>query len=291
MEDNYNTNFNLRLFENNDYNNSFIQNTENLDNSFLFDKKENNFQLKNEINLETYQFSQFSQFEFFPINFSVEKEGNDNNILLNKKRKLGRKKNNDKKYNENSHDKYSRDNLQRKIKHLAIESCINYINEKILGKIYENNYTPFKKDEFRLIKIDHNIIKNIKADYNRMLNKQTIKWICTQKKCKKYKNYEDNHNKILIEKGLKDSSGEDKKKLEVLLNMTFLEYLDIFSGKNTENNINLTGLMTLENYCETYDFKAKNPDHEEYKQYLKKYCHDYENILNKIKERKTKKKK
>lgn len=219
---------------------------------------------------------------------------NDDSILLNKKRKLGRKKKEEKNNiidNNNCHTKYRKDNLQRKLKYISIDSCFKYINEYLLDKIYCQKYNSRKEYEYRLIKINHELIRNIKTDYNKKLLEQKMRWIFTQTKCKKFKNYEDNHNEFLIKKCLIDSQGDDKLKLELLFNMTYSEYLDFYCGKKKEYKDILNKIITLEQYCESEEFKKMHPDYDKYKKELKNYAHEYKNILYKTNERRPKKNK
>lgn len=219
-----------------------------------------------------------------------------NNSFLNKKRKTGRKKDEEKKTkkdnDQNCHDKYSKDNLNRKTKHISIGACLNYINEKILDKIYINKYNSRKTSQYRLIKIDHSLIKNIKKDFNEELLEKNIKWIFTRDKCKKYKQYENNHNEILIENSLKDVTGELKEKLEQILNMAYLDYLNYYCGNINDYKDIFEGLITLDQYIESEDFKKEHPeDHEQYKENLKIYCCNYQNILKQTNGRNSKPKK
>ena len=216
---------------------------------------------------------------------------NNTNLL---KRKRGRRTKEEKEKNtENNqiyHDKYRKDNILRKIKHICIESCFNFVND-ILNKTYNKHSSKLqRKFEFQLIKLNHELVKDIKVDFNRFIAKQTIKWILTNNKCTKFKNYEDNHNQILIEKILLDCTEQDRIKLELLLNMTFLDYLDLYCGKKVEDKDIFDSLITFEQYCNDDNFKKKNPDHEQYKNCLKEYLFNYENNLITTKERKPRKK-
>ena len=218
----------------------------------------------------------------------------ENHTMLNRKRKIGRRSNEEKLINNNNHekyhDKYRYDNILNKIKHISIEPCFNFVNN-IMKNTYKNNVSKKNpKFEHQLIKIDYNLIKDVKVDFNRYIAKQTMKSILTSKKCKKYTKYDDDHNQKRIEECLIDCNEEDRKKLELLLNMTYLEYLDFYCGKKTEYNDILNGLMTFEKYCESDEFKKKYSDSEEYKLCLKNYLYNYEEKLKSTKERKPRKK-
>lgn len=228
-----------------------------------------------------------------PDNFIKENNLRVDEILLNKKRKIGRRSNEEKlitnNNNEKYHDKYTNDNILRKVKHLLIESCFIFVNDIFKNTFKSNISKKTPKYENLLIKIDHKLIKEVKIDINRDISKQTIKWILTYDKCPKFTNYDDDHNEKLIEKCLNECNEENRKKLELLLNLTFSDFLDFYCGKTTEYNNILVGLITFDQYCESDYFKKKNPDFEEYKECLKDYLYNYEDKLNSTKERKPRK--
>ena len=229
-------------------------------------------------------------------NINESKEENiNNNIMLNKKRKLGRRSKEEKENqindvaNNNYHDKYRNDNLLKKIKHISIYSCFNFINE-ILKKIY-NTFPKQKKFEHQLITLKHLIIKETKVEINKFVLDNTMKWILSQKISSKFKKYDPNHNKTLLEKSPLICNEEDKNKLELLLNMKYIDYLDFYRGNKPEYNQIFEGLVTFEQYCQSDDFLKNNPDYENYKKELENYLNNYENKLNEIKGRKSKKSK
>ena len=215
--------------------------------------------------------------------------------MLNKKRKLGRRRNEEKENQNNDavnnyhHDKYGNDNILKKIKHISIYSCFNFINET-LEKIY-NKYPTKKKFEHQLIKLDHAIIKDTKVEINKSILDNSMKWIITNKTSSKYKKYDGNHNKTLLEKSLLDCNEEDKNKLELMLNMKYKEFLDFYRGNKPEYNQIFEGLVTFEQYYKSENFLKDNQDHENYKKELEKYLNNYEKILKDIKGRKLKKSK
>ena len=227
------------------------------------------------------------------INAINEENVNENNNMLNKKRKLGRRSNEEKEnqnkdeVNENYHDKYRNDNLLKKIKHISIDSCIKFING-ILKKIYKT-FPKKKKFEHQLIILDHFIIKDTKVEANKCMLDNSMKWIITNKISSKCKNYDRNHNRILLEKSLLICNEEDKNKLELLLNMKYIDYLDFYRGNKPEYNKILKGLATFEQYCKSDDLLNNHHDHENYKKELENYLINYEKKLNEIKGRKPKK--
>lgn len=227
------------------------------------------------------------------INVSNVENVNANNNMLNKKRKLGRRSNEEKENqnrdedNEIYHDKYSNDNLLKKIKRISIYSCFKFINE-ILKNIY-NTFPKKKKFEHQLIKLKQGIIQDTKVETNKYILDNTMKWILSNKissKCKKYDKY---HNRILLEKSLLVCNEEDKNKLELLLNMKYIDYLDFYRGNKPEYDKIFKGLVTFEQYCKSDDFLNNHQDHENYKKELENYLNNYEKKLKDIKPRKPKK--
>ena len=217
----------------------------------------------------------------------------NNNKMLNKKRKLGRRSKEEKEnqnmaeVNEKYHDKYKNDNLLKKIKRISIYSCFNFIND-ILKNTY-NTFPKQKKLEHQLITLKDVIIKDTKVETNKYLLDNTMKWILSNKissKCKKYDKY---HNRILLEKSLLVCNEEDKNILELLLNMKYIDYLDFYRGNKPEYNQILEGLVTFEQYCKSDDFLNNHQDHENYKKELENYLNNYEKKLKDIKPRKPKK--
>ena len=141
---------------------------------------------------------------------------NDNNNMLKRKRKLGRRTNEEKENQkideENAkdyHTKYRKDNLQKKIKHISIYSCFKYVNE-ILKNIYDINSSKNKFD-FQLIKLKYDLTEETKVEFNKSLLENTMKWIYTNKQSTKCKKYDSKHNKYLLEDSLLKCTEEDKK--------------------------------------------------------------------------------
>ena len=219
---------------------------------------------------------------------SNELEINNN---YEKRSKLGRKRKKDKenqlKENIKVHERNRRDNIQRKVKHIIIDSSLSLTN-KILKKIHSHKQSD-KTFDYQLIKINYKLIENIKAENDIDFTKKTLKWIFCQKKSTKYKTYKKNHNANLIEISLNDSNDEDKKLLELILNMTFLEYMEFYIDKQFESIETLKGLKTFDEYCMNYISKERKPDDEKYIQTLKDYAYNYLDNLKKIKKRNPKK--
>ena len=118
-----------------------------------------------------------------------------------------------------------------------------------------------------------------------------MKWILTNQVSTKYKKFPGKQNQYLLEDSLLKCTAEDKKKLELLLNMKYKEYLDLYRGNKPEYKDMFKGLVTFEQYCESDDFIKSYSDHENYKKSLEEYLNGYEKILENTRQRKPKKKK
>ena len=181
------------------------------------------------------------------------------------------------------HDKMSTDNILSKIKKIVTDSAYDCINHE-LAKIYSIKETSKKNFKKQLIKIKYGDVRNVKLKEIKNYSKKSLKDIFTGDKSDKFKNFQPDHNKILIEESLKDTKDEERENLEKLYNMKFIEYLDIYCGKNTEHNLKLDILKTFDELCKKQDFE------EDYQKILKDYLWNFQDKLDKIQIRKEKKK-
>ena len=169
------------------------------------------------INNNTPKFEEVKQTE------DITKVEENNNIFLNQKRKPGRKSDSK---SIKVHDKMSTDNILSKIKGIVTESAYDCINGE-LSKIYPIDNTKKKSYEYQLIKIKYEIVRNTKLEEIKNYSQKTLKDIFLSEKSDKFKKYNDDHNKDLMEKSLKDSQGEVRENLEKLYSLRLL-YKNIF---------------------------------------------------------------
>ena len=134
------------------------------------------------------------------------------------KKTKGRKKKGD--LAESEHDKYSEDNIIRKIKSYFIRFINEILNKSVKNKNYE------------FLKLDSKISENLKKDFNLQLLDATIKDIYNNSKIStKYRRQikdSSDKNKFLIK-----IIFEEKREIETIniLNLTFRELFDIFRRK------------------------------------------------------------
>ena len=197
---------------------------------------------------------------------------NNQNLLLNKKRE-----------NDNSpklkerHTKFSYDNLKRECKHLVIENVIKFINNKIY-EVYKGDIgqgLAIKK----LFKLNQTQKVNADVQFNKIFITKTLKEILSQDITKKYKFYDHNHNKKVIENIL----SEKKEEFEKIFNTTFIDCVKHFIG---EKEIDELQGLTL--FCELKEeiIKKHEKDGESYYENLKLFLKGFENKITRAKSRK-----
>ena len=184
-------------------------------------------------------------------------------IFTLKKSSLGRKRKNSGR--KGLHNKYSRDNVIRKIKSKLIKLLINVINQ-LINKLYNENigYGPFIK---KILPLNQSQIINSKND-NEFIYK-TMKDILSDKITGKFYNYCPEHNKNLIELLLNEEDIQKKEIFENFFNLKFIDCLEHYIGKAkitilkgmetlNETCINIMIIDNDENYKQIYKFYAQN---------------------------------
>ena len=193
--------------------------------------------------------------------------------LLLKKKVLGRKK---KDSNEKGlHNKYTSDNIIKKCKSVMINILLNFINKKI------KEFFPYKNK--RLMTMNQSQISNANVKFNKSFIKKNLKDIFSQNLSSKCKRYPIDYNKNLIIELLNEKNKEAKIFFTEIFNLTFLDCVNHFSKSKNANC--LEGLEDIEEVCQNL-----NGD-DNYKESFKGYIENFENIMNKKRERKLKKEK
>ena len=210
-------------------------------------------------------------------NIEEEKNEKDECILTQKKRKqvdknkeslmikkCGRKI---KVSNETGkHNKYSDDNITRKIKSKTIKKIIIYMNNII------------NKKKYKLLFLSSEQVKKSKVDYNKKLINKTIKEILSTNQSGKYINYEPQHNKHIIEKLLKEEDEDKRNTYESLFSLTLLDCIKHLRGDIYIKA--LSGIGSLDDMI--HDL---NGEEDEYKQIFKDYFLNFETKINEKKGR------
>ena len=192
--------------------------------------------------------------KYFKIN-------NKGKSMLGRKKKLENIK--------GKHNKFSDDNLRRKVKHLVIRSVMNYINKKIEslydGKIGNN---IFKKQFLTLNKKQK---FNATIDYNKAFLNKKIGNIISDKISKKYTSYKEDHNKSLVNYLINEKDINKKLFFLNFFNLTFLQCLKHYSGAVFIKELNGVKCFNEE--------KNTLKEDDDYIPILENYVKNYEDII------------
>lgn len=210
---------------------------------------------------------------------------NKKNLLIPKNENLSTEKNKStslgiktKNTNLKVYDKYSPNNIIRKIKISLISSLTNFINN-IIYLVYKGKIGQgFLQKE---LKSPESYEKNVQEN-KELLDKQ-LKDIFSVPISKRYSNYFSNHNQKLISYLLNEEDIKIKIKFEKIFNLTFLECLNHFVGK--EYIKELEGIKTFNEIFKKYENEP------EYLKMVQEYANDYKDILCRKKSRNRKKEK
>ena len=201
-------------------------------------------------------------------------------FLCSKNRKrLGRKRKNT---TCGKHNKFSKDNLTRKLKVKLFDAILNYINQSFfpIKFITSNNFVKNINNEQQFfVKINQEIIKNINVKENLNLLNTKLKDIFSNEVSIKKASFGLNYNKYLINKIYKE---KQQHKVISILEMTFLECLEQFRG--TKKNDKLKG---LEEFYKKMIIEFKNIGEE--KEYIYQFQNFVKNFENYYKNKKGRK--
>ena len=167
------------------------------------------------------------------------------------------------------HDKFSDDNLIRKVKCTLIDILSSLIN-KLLNKFYNNNIGQ-KDNKKELLKMNQNQITSSKGDYNRNFIFKTLKEIFSHRISTKYTKYSPEHNKNIINQVLKEKRRDLKVIFENIFNLRFLDCLGHFRG--TKYIKELEEMTNLNEFCNKFE---NDPD---YICQFKYFVNNFEDII------------
>ena len=163
---------------------------------------------------------------YFEVKPKINKEKNKEPI--NKETKyLGRKKKEDD--TEGTHTKHNSDNIIKKCKGIFFQYVIIYVNELI--KEFKSN----KEEKIEFLKLNYNkYVNKLKKESELELFQMKLKDVVSLEISEKYQNNKDfNKNKM-------SQILDEEKNNEILmdlLNMTFGDWIDVFTLKNHTKNI------------------------------------------------------
>jgi len=209
---------------------------------------------------------------FNKINLKTDDGKSEDNTYNSLKRKRGR---NGPGCTGGEHNKFSDDNLRRKVKHLVLKNVFDFINEKIRSMYSDINKGIFTK---QLLTINQKQISDATILFNKKFLEKPLKDIFSVEISKRYTNYLESHNKNLINFLMNEEEDENKRVyFNNLFNLKFIECLEHFRG--TADYILLEGMKTFD---EIKDDFAKDKN---YLDVLTNYVEEYENITRNKKER------
>ena len=209
---------------------------------------------------------------FNKINLKTDDGKSEDNTYNSLKRKRGR---NGPGCTGGEHNKFSDDNLRRKVKHLVLKNVFDFINEKIRSMYSGINKGIFTK---QLLTINQKQISDATILFNKKFLEKPLKDIFSVEISKRYTNYLESHNKNLINFLMNEEEDENKRVyFNNLFNLKFIECLEHFRG--TADYIHLEGMKTFD---EIKDDFAKDKN---YLDVLTNYVEEYENITRNKKER------
>lgn len=160
--------------------------------------------------------------------------------LLQKKRNRSKNKENEnevkfergrKKKDDNTirkHDKYSMDNIMKKLKAKLIEIAIEFINN-IVNIILDDN----RKDLFK--KIDYKYINQMKQDSDKELLNGPLMNLLLKDVSSKYSNLSTDSNRINLEKLIKTEISNEV--IMFVLNLSFKDFIDLYCLKKNISDI------------------------------------------------------
>ena len=200
----------------------------------LFDKIYNNNQIKNKLN-EGKSIEQSIGYTFMSTLNKKRKREDEKIDLLNEEKikngqKRGRKTSN---CSKTEHDKTAADNIIKKIKTKLFEFILKFIN-LLLKKM---------KFNIELLKLNYIYVDQLSRNNELQLLNSLLKDLLSLDISPKYKNKNKEYNKKVIEeiigseKILKEKNDFYYETLMFVLNITFRNWFDVFTGKNNFENL------------------------------------------------------
>ena len=176
---------------------------------------------------------------------------NNNNYNLGKKRRNG------------TPNKYSYDNITKKLKALLMKSILNFVN---------NSLKEEQMGKSKLVKISENIIRNIYRENNLNLLCLTLKEIFSNDISLKIKRLDKNYNKKIIDEIYLHNK---KEKIINILNMTLSQCI-----KHITKQEYYPELKGLENEYKNISNELKNlGETDEYIELFKDLFHRFEDFV------------
>jgi hypothetical protein len=152
----------------------------------------------------------------------------------------------------NEHNKYTFDNIIRKIKNLVLNSTLIFLNKKLLEK--------YKDSKLILYVMDHSKASNSNILFNRVYLNKTLKEIFSDNVSTKCKTTIIKHNENIIQNLLNEEDDEKRKYFEKILNYKFIDVVKYLRGEKE----GLDGLRGLEFYDVSWNKIQKDKNFSKY---------------------------
>ena len=189
-------------------------------------------------------------------------------LLEKKKNKItGRKAKNSKE--KGLHNKYTSDNMIKKCKTVILRILGNLINKKIKNIFHSN--------QKRLLKMNQKQIINTHVNYNKLFLYKKLKDIFSENVSSKCKRYPNDYNRRLINELLNQKDKNKKIFFSDLLNLTFLDCVEHFSG--LKQIYCLQDLENIDDVCKSLG------DDKNYQESFRCYIENFQTIIEKKKPR------
>lgn len=211
-DENINEFSNLFLESYKQYDESSIQGDTYINKIYFFTKKNDEFFNKINKIKDTKQTNELSKEDLKNIHSHIKKA-------------KGRKLKNSKE--QGFHNKFTFDNIIRKIKAISMKSFFNFFNNKI-KEVYKDSEV---KSLWWLKKLNQSQIKNSNIEYNRLFFEKSLKDIFSDDITTKWKTEGRDHNKKLIEKLLNEENKGKKIIFEKILNYKFIDIVKYLRGE------------------------------------------------------------
>ena len=169
------------------------------------------------------------------------------------------------------HNKFSDDNIIRKVKNVILQNTMTFINSKIKN-IYEYKNNKFSKEK-KLLKMKQNQPISSRVDYNKDFLEKTLGEIFSEGTSSKYTQYPLERNKKLIESLINDEDEKNGAIFNDIFNLTFLDCLSHFRGSKIIEE--LEGLNNLKDFLKN----AKIIKDKEYCTILNYFVNNFEKII------------
>ena len=224
--------------------------------------------------------------KIFDIKTSKETVSKDTKVAKNtknsKKKKEGKHSKETRKRGRNpkesgKHNKFSDDNIRRKIKRILINELQEFINNKI-NDFYDKNIGQgfFKK---KLLPMSQKQISDASSLFNKEFLNKSLKDIFSENISTRNKTLPLNFNKRVIEKLINEQDETKRVYFQNLFSLTFIQCLRHFRGEDRINE--LSGLNGIDKIQEKYNFN------DDYFETLTFYFFNYENITNNMRIKKN----